>query len=63
MDNREFVVIVDDVVQKIFSVPSDSKSAVVKEVTGLSDIEVGTKYNPATQGFYCDLQDSPSAEI
>jgi len=63
MDNREFVVIVDGMVQKIFSVPSDSKSAVVKEVTGLSDIEVGSKYNPATQGFYCDLENIPNEGI
>lgn len=58
MSDRDFVVIVDDVVQKIFSVPVDSKSAVVKEVTGLSDIEVGNRYNPATDAFYCDLEES-----
>lgn len=58
MSSRDFVVIVDDVVQKIFSVPIDSKSAVVKEVTGLSDIEVGNKYNPATDAFFCDLEDT-----
>jgi len=57
MSDRDFVVIVDDVVQKIFSVPVNSKSAVVKEVTGLSDIEVGNKYNPVTDAFYCDLEE------
>ena len=60
MSNRDFVVIVDDVVQKIFSVPVESKSAIVKEVTGLSDIEVGNKYNPATDAFSCDLEESPN---
>lgn len=63
METRDFAVIVNEVVEKVFSVPAESKTAIVREVTGLSDIEVGTRYNPETQSFYCDLEDKPTAEI
>lgn len=63
MSTRDFVVIVDEVVEKLFSVSSESKTAVVREVTGLSDIEVGTRYNPETQSFYCNLEDKTTEEI
>lgn len=63
METRDFALIINDVVEQVFSVPSESKTAIVREVTGLSDIEIGSRYNPETQSFYCDLEDKPTAEI
>lgn len=62
-DLRSYVVIVDGVVTDTFAVPASSKEAGIREVTGLNDISIGDKFNPATQAFYCDIDETPSSEI
>ena len=59
---RSFALIVDNVVQATFDVSPEAEAAFIKEISGLNDIPVGTKFNPDTQSFYSDLEDGPTLE-
>ena len=43
-------------------VSAEAEAAFIKEISGLNDIPVGTKFNPDTQSFYSDLSDNPNLE-
>lgn len=59
---RSFALVVDNIVQDTFDIPVEAKTAFVKEISGLNDIPVGTRFNPDTQSFYSDLEDKPTLE-
>ena len=59
---RSFALVVDNVVQLTFDVNPEAETAFLKEISGLNDIPVGTKFNPDTQSFYSDLSDNPNLE-
>jgi hypothetical protein len=59
---RSFALVVDNIVQDTFDIPVEAETAFVKEISGLNDIPVGTRFNPDTQSFYSDLEDKPTLE-
>ncbi|MEI7674864.1 MAG: hypothetical protein WCI60_03965 [bacterium] len=59
---RSFALVVDNIVQATFDVSPEAEIAFIKEISGLSDIPAGTKFNPDTQSFYSDLSDNPNLE-
>jgi hypothetical protein len=59
---RSFALVVDNKVQATFDVSGEAEVAFIKEISGLNDIPVGTKFNPDTQSFYSDLEDGPTLE-
>ena len=59
---RTFALVVDNQVQATFDVSSEAEVAFIKEISGLNDIPVGTKFNPDTQSFYSDLEDVTTLE-
>ena len=61
-EQRSFALVVDGIVQATFDVSAEAEAAFIKEISGLNDIPVGTKFNPDTQSFYSDLSDNPNQE-